>query len=169
MINHSLQLFCNRVVAAGRITAADVQVLGRDILPDGISHADEADMLIALDRAVPQSDVSYADLVSAAVVNFAVWGERPTGYVDVEIARWLVGSLRSDAGPTPLAARIAFRDRSRGRDEPRNPRRLRHRLRPPSSAYRGSDLGITGRAAGRGLNPSEFGSRSPDWPANDGE
>ncbi|KQO52143.1 MULTISPECIES: hypothetical protein [unclassified Methylobacterium] len=108
MINHSLQLFCNRVVAAGRITAADVQVLGRDILPDGISHADEADMLIALDRAVPQSDVSYADLVSAAVVNFAVWGERPTGYVDVEIARWLVGSLRSDAGPTPLAARIAF-------------------------------------------------------------
>ncbi len=65
-------------------------------------------MLIALDRAVPRSDASFADLVSAAVVNFAVWGERPTGYVDLEIARWLVGSLRSDAGPTPLAARIAF-------------------------------------------------------------
>ena len=102
MINHSLQLFCNRVVAAGRITAADVEILGRDVLPDGISHADEADMLIALDRAVPKSDASYADLVSAAVVNFAVWGERPTGYVDIEIARWLVGSLRSDAGPTPV-------------------------------------------------------------------
>ncbi len=108
MFNHSLQLFCNRVVAAGRITAADVQVLARDVIPDGISHADEADMLIALDRAVPASDAAFADTVSAAVVNFAVWGERPTGYVDAAIARWLVGSLRSDAGPTPLAARIAF-------------------------------------------------------------
>jgi hypothetical protein len=48
MINHSLQLFCNRVVAASRISAADVVILGRDILPDGISHADEADMLRAL-------------------------------------------------------------------------------------------------------------------------
>ena len=108
MINHSLQLFCDRTVAAGRITAADVQTLIRDVIPDGLLHADEADMLIALDRAVPVSDASYADAVSAAVVNFAVWGERPTGYVDAEIARWLVGSLRSDAGPTALAARIAM-------------------------------------------------------------
>ena len=108
MNNHSLQLFCNRMVAAGRITAADVLHLGREVIPDGFTTADEADMLIALDRAVPVSDAAFADAVCAAVVDFAVWGERPTGYVDVEIARWLVGSLRSDAGATPLAARIAF-------------------------------------------------------------
>ena len=108
MINHSLQLFCNRIVAAARLTAEDVRTLARDILPDGLTSRDDADMLIALDRAVPVSDASYADAVSAAVVNFAVWGERPTGYVDAEIARWLVGSLRSDAGPTALAARIAM-------------------------------------------------------------
>ncbi|NEU12198.1 hypothetical protein G3T14_08635 [Methylobacterium sp. BTF04] len=107
MINLSLQLFCNRIVAAGRITADDVSDLGRTVLPDGITGRDEADMLIALDRAVAVSAPEYSDFLVAAIVDFAVWGERPTGYIDPEIAHWLVGSLRNGVGPTPLAARIA--------------------------------------------------------------
>lgn len=107
MINRSLQLFCNRIVAAGRITAEDVRSLGRDVLPEGIAGRDEADMLIALDRAVTRADAAFGDFLTASIVDFAVWGERPTGYVDPEIAHWLVGSLRNGIGPTPLAARIA--------------------------------------------------------------
>ena len=41
------------------------------------------------------------------MVDFAVWGERPTGYIDAEIARWLVASLRNGSGPSRLAVRIA--------------------------------------------------------------
>lgn len=107
MINHSLQLFCNRIVAAGRITADDVRSLGREVLSEGIVGRDEADMLIALDRAVPRADAAFGDFLTASIVDFAVWGERPTGCIDPEIAHWLVGSLRNGIGPTPLAARIA--------------------------------------------------------------
>jgi hypothetical protein len=106
MINLSLQVFCNRIVAAGRIAAEDVQTLCRNVLPDGLTCRDEADMLIALDR-VATSDAAFGDYLVTSVVDFAVWGERPTGYIDAEVARWLVGSLSNGSGPTALAARIA--------------------------------------------------------------
>lgn len=107
MINRSLQLFCNRTVAAGRITPDDVHALGRDVLPEGITSRDEADMLVALERAVPAADAGFGNFLVTSIVDFAVWGERPTGYIDPEIAHWLVGSLRNGIGPTQLAARIA--------------------------------------------------------------
>lgn len=107
MINVSLQDFCNHAVAAGTITAADVQALLRDVLPDGIAHRDEADMLIALERAVP-ADGAFADALVALVVDFAVWGERPSGYVDRTVAAWLAASIAGLTGPTPAGARIAM-------------------------------------------------------------
>lgn len=107
MINLSLQVFCDRVVGAGRITAEDVTALVRHVLPEGLTTRDEADMLIALDRVVTAADAAFGDYLVAGVVDFAVWGERPTGYIDGEMARWLVASLRNGSGPTPLAARIA--------------------------------------------------------------
>ena len=107
MINLSLQVFCDRIVAAGRITADDVQALTRHVLPEGLTSRDEADMLTALDRVVAATDTAFGDYLVAAVVDFAVWGERPTGYIDAEIARWLVASLRNGSGPSRLAVRIA--------------------------------------------------------------
>ena len=107
MINHSLQDFCNHTVADGRITQADVQALLRDVLPDGIAHRDEADMLIALERAVPDAAPAFADALVALVVDFAVWGERPAGYIDRAVAAWLSTSLAGLTGPTPVGARIA--------------------------------------------------------------
>ena len=108
MTNFSLQLFCNRVVAAQRITKDDARELADDILADGLACRDDADLLIALDRAVADRDDGYADLLVALIVDFAVWGERPAGYVDPDLARWLAASLGAGAGPTPLAARIAM-------------------------------------------------------------
>ena len=54
MINSSLQTFINKVHAAGRISFGDVKRLQRDILPDGISSRDEAELLtLALTVAAP--------------------------------------------------------------------------------------------------------------------
>lgn len=108
MINHSLQLFCNRTVAAGAITGADVADLGRAILPDGFTSREDADMLIALERAVPAADAAFGDHLVTMLVDFAVWGERPSGHVDADVARWLAASLGNGTGPTRLAARAAF-------------------------------------------------------------
>ena len=107
MTTISLQHFCNHAVAQGRVSATDVTVLLRDVLPDGLSHRDEADMLIALDRAVP-ADAAYADALVTLVVDFAVWGERPTGYVDGAVAAWLAASIAGGTGPTAAGARIAM-------------------------------------------------------------
>ncbi|GJE59839.1 hypothetical protein [Methylobacterium trifolii] len=108
MINASLQHFCNHVVLTGAVTGADVRTLMRDILPDGIASREEADMLIALERAVPKVDPEFGDFLIPAVVDFAVWGERPSGYVDREVAAWLSASLAGRDGPTPVGARIAM-------------------------------------------------------------
>lgn len=107
MITISLQHFCNHTQSAGAITEADVRRLMRNVLPDGIASRDEADMLIALERAVPQIDPSFGDFLIKAVVDFAVWGERPTGTIDHGTAAWLAGSLAGRTGPTPVGARIA--------------------------------------------------------------
>ena len=108
MIGWSLEEFVNTAVARGEISRADVRVLQRDILPNGIESRDEADVLIALDRAVHDKDVAWSAYAVSAVVEFVVWASRPTGRVDRETAQWLVQSLGCGTGPTENAARIAF-------------------------------------------------------------
>ena len=107
MINASLQHFCNRIIAAGAISLEDVRELNRAVLPDGLTCRDEADMLFGLDRAIPGADEAFGDWLVAAIVDFAVWGERPTGRIDRDIAAWLAASISGRSGPTPTGARIA--------------------------------------------------------------
>lgn len=83
-------------------------MLQREVLSDGLSTREEADVLIALDRAATEADPAWAAYLVTAVVDFVVWGSRPTGYVDQDTARWLVTSLSCGQGPTRTACRIAF-------------------------------------------------------------
>jgi hypothetical protein len=108
MIKVSLHSFVDRVMETRTISADDVKTLERDIFPDGIVSREEADVLIALDRAVAKADAGFAEFLVRAVVDYAVWGARPTGYVNQDGARWLTQSLSCGAGPTETAARIAF-------------------------------------------------------------
>lgn len=108
MSNLSLQLFCNRIAAVGRMTRDDVRGLSEDHLADGLTHRDEVDLLLALDRAVTDKDASFADLLIALVVDFAVWAERSTGTVGNDAAGWLAASIAGRSGPTPTGARIAM-------------------------------------------------------------
>ena len=86
MINSSLQAFASNVQTAGRISFGDVQRLQRDILPDGISSQAEAELLLTLEQVVSRADRAFADWLVAMMVDFVVWGLRPTGTVDVETA-----------------------------------------------------------------------------------
>ncbi len=108
MTNTALQLFCDRIVEAGRITAADVAELSREILADGIMTRHEADLLLALDRAVADQHEGFAALLTASIVDFAVYGERPTARITPETAAWLSASLAGRKGPTATGARIAM-------------------------------------------------------------
>src|SRR3954469_17864559 len=93
MINSSLQAFADKALKAGRISFGDVQRLQRDILPDGICSREEAELLLTLDQTISRADRAFADWLVAMVVDFVVWGLRPTGTVDAETAAWLTPFL----------------------------------------------------------------------------
>ncbi|CAH1678241.1 conserved hypothetical protein [Hyphomicrobiales bacterium] len=107
MMDHELREFVDRVMDRRAIDDEDVKMLQRNILNDIVTTRDIVDVLVALDRAVPQSCQAYADYLVALVVDFAVWENRPTGVIDRDKAHWLVTTLSAGDGPTATAQRIA--------------------------------------------------------------
>jgi hypothetical protein len=108
-MNGKLQAFIDKADAHRRITFGDVRRLQRDILPDGLSSREEAELLIRLDGRVRRADEAWTDWLVASVVEFAVWGERPSGTVVGEAAVWLA-ALLSGSGPLTKAARRIVRE-----------------------------------------------------------
>ena len=105
MIKVQLRDYIDRVIAAKHIHAEDVRDLQRNVLEDGLTSRVEAEALLALDRSLPKHE-SWGDALVALMLDFAVWGSRPTGKVTAQDARWLVAIL--DIGtPTETALRIA--------------------------------------------------------------
>jgi hypothetical protein len=107
MSTSSLQDFITTTTATSRITFGDVRRLRRAILPEGLIARDEVEALLDLDATVARRDPSWTDWLVAAVVDFAVWGERPTGFVEGEAAAWLGGLLSRHGMATKAARRIA--------------------------------------------------------------
>jgi hypothetical protein len=106
MIRSNLSEFVAQVIEAKRITDADVKLLHRQVLDDGLVSRQEAETLLALDRTL-DSDSTWGDALVALVVDFVVWGTRPTGSVTAEDARWLAAAL-DVGGATETAMRIAY-------------------------------------------------------------
>ena len=107
MSKHSLQTFTATVTAKSRIGFGDVRRLGRDILPDGVASREEADLLIALDRDIARQDPAWTDWLCGALVDYVVWGERPTGIVDADKAAWITTALEGGGKATRSARLIA--------------------------------------------------------------
>jgi hypothetical protein len=107
----SLSLSVGKLRQKGRISFGDVQRLRRDILPDGIGAREEAELLLELDRHVSRADDAWSNFLTATLVEFVVWSERPTGIVDEDTARWLAATLSVDgAAPVTKAARRIARE-----------------------------------------------------------
>jgi hypothetical protein len=96
--------FVQQVISRGRITYGDIKRLQRKVLPDGVMTREEAEALLILDRTVERMDPTWAAYLSDTIVDFVVWGSRPTGYVDQETAHWLETLLC--VKPTKAAGRI---------------------------------------------------------------
>ena len=105
MFTADLHNFINQVIDNKRVTAEDVKRLKTDILENGIGSRGEADAFLALDRTL-DTDLSWADFLTAVMVDYVVWGSRPTGRVPAETAAWLVTAFTCGE-PTGNAVRIA--------------------------------------------------------------
>ncbi|MDJ1157255.1 hypothetical protein QNA08_03250 [Chelatococcus sp. SYSU_G07232] len=108
MIKKSLREFADDVIDRRSISIVDVRMLNQDVMPDGIASREEADVLIALDRRIGEQCEEWGDALVALLVDFVVWGARPTGVVRSEDAHWLATSLGAGGGPTKTALRAAF-------------------------------------------------------------
>src|SRR5215218_5429611 len=95
--------FVKKVSSRGRITFGDIKRLQRDLLPNGAMTREQVEALIAMDAAVSRADPAWAAYLTSTVVDFVVWGSRPTGYV---IRMRLSGSRRCFA---PTRARRLVR------------------------------------------------------------
>lgn len=139
MIGNELREFVDHVLDQRMIDDEDVKLLQREILVDGVVTRDVIDVLVALDRAVPETCSAFSDFLVALAVDYAVWEARPTGVIDRDKAHWLVTTLSAGEGPTVTAQRIAFeivRDAERC-DEAL----LSFALRKGASKLRGFDAG----------------------------
>jgi hypothetical protein len=92
----------------GVVTIENWRRLRSEVLADGLTCREEVDLLIALDRSDVVLPDGWADGLTAAVLDYAVWTERRTGGIDAEAASWLIATLSAGAGLTDTARRIAF-------------------------------------------------------------
>jgi hypothetical protein len=106
MAHSSLRGFAETLVDKTVISADDVRHLRREILPDGISAHDDVEILLGLDARIAHADPAWGDWLVSAIVDFVVWGERPTGRVDEEAAIWLAALLHRSRAPSASARRI---------------------------------------------------------------
>ena len=104
----SLQAIVAEARTSGRIGFAHVQRLRRDALADGIGSRAEAELLLGLDQSLAKRDPAWERFLVAAIVDFVVWAERPTGTVDEGTARWLQTLL--DGSTSSRTARLIARE-----------------------------------------------------------
>jgi hypothetical protein len=98
-----LTLFARKVSASNRLLFADLRRLRRDVLPNGITSREEAEVLLGLDQ-IERLDDEWPAYLTEAVVAFVASGSDPGG-IERDTATWLT-TLLSAAQPQTAAAII---------------------------------------------------------------
>ena len=65
-----LRDFVTRVLSQKRVRFGDVRRLSRDVLPDGITTRDEAEVLIALDQTISKTDMTVPGATISSVPSW---------------------------------------------------------------------------------------------------
>lgn len=93
-----LTLFARKVSTSGRLLFADLRRLQRDVLPNGITTREEAEVLLALDQ-LGRLDEAWAPYLIGAVSSFVVLSTA----LDQDSGAWLAQALKT-AQPKTAAA-----------------------------------------------------------------
>lgn len=84
------------LTSKGRIAAADVAMLRREVFHDGVATRAEAESLFALDAACREKCAEWPAFFIEAISDYAVFAEPPAGYVSEENAAWLRRMISRD-------------------------------------------------------------------------
>jgi hypothetical protein len=96
-----LTLFAQKVSASNRLLFADLRRLRRDVLPNGITTREEAEVLLGLDH-LERLDGEWSAYLAEATASFVISASEPPA-LDPASTAWLVTSLPT-ARPMTAAA-----------------------------------------------------------------
>jgi hypothetical protein len=86
----------DQICTAGKITAEDVLALRRQVFPDGVVSAEEAEAVFRLDHACRDKAAEWTRFYVEALTDYFVWQSTPRGYVNEAQSRELIDSIRRD-------------------------------------------------------------------------
>lgn len=82
----------------------------RACFPAGLRSFRDAEALFSIEQSVPAKDQSWSELFVELVVDFVVWGERPTGVLTNDGAAWLLAQFDQKPTLAGVATLIAVLD-----------------------------------------------------------
>jgi len=86
----------DQICATGKITAEDVLALRRQVFPDGVVSADEAEAVFRLDHVCRDKATAWTRFYVDALADYFVWQSTPRGYVNEAQSRELIDNIRRD-------------------------------------------------------------------------
>lgn len=98
----SLHTFAERVREARRIRFGDLRRLQRDVLPDGITSREEAEILLEMDRAADRTDPDWPGFLAGALKGYVASAATGPGGPPPDLAVWLSSRIPA---PRTRAAR----------------------------------------------------------------
>lgn len=90
MSNHALLTLSDHIAADRKISAEEALELRKAIFPDGVVSRDEADVMIALEGRVANTDEAFQHAFVEAIVDHALQSGTYAGHVDEATAAWLI-------------------------------------------------------------------------------
>ncbi len=84
------------IIARGSIKDSDVLAFRKIFYEDGVTSAEESDILFKLNDACKVSDPSWAAFFIEAITDFIVFQAQPQGYVTADNAHWFIDRVSAD-------------------------------------------------------------------------
>lgn len=86
----------DQICNSGTISAEDVLALRRQVFPDGVVSAEEAETVFRLDHACEDKAAEWTRFYVDALTDYFVWQSKPRGYVNDAQARALIDNIERD-------------------------------------------------------------------------
>jgi hypothetical protein len=86
----------DQICNSGTISADDVLALRRQVFPDGVVSAEEAEAVFRLDHACQEKAAEWTRFYVDALTDYFVWQSKPRGYVNDAQARALIDNIERD-------------------------------------------------------------------------
>jgi len=95
-MDQSLDTLVARIIDNGRVSPEDVLALRQSVWKDGAVGAAEAEMIFAINNAVPKTCPQWVDFFVEAISVYLVDQSAPRGYVDQDKADWFIAKIGKD-------------------------------------------------------------------------